>query len=151
MTWPDYPEEPSGALVFNDLKKAWSPLLPAESSKQLFPDGGIKKQDDAMEGFELLSRAIVMERADEGCAIGEQFSFMWKWMTYVLCCKESTVGLQALLQLASDLVDHLRSISYELSDLEAMTFVPHLFDKASAAKVSPRGWNVFGTRLNRGC
>lgn len=136
MTWPEYPEEPSGNLALSALKKAWSPLIPPESSNQLFPDGGIKKQDDAMTGFELLSRAIVMERAEEGCAIVEQFNFIWKWMTYVLCCKESTVGLQALLQLATNLVDHLRSINYELTDAEAMIFVPHLFDKASAAKVS---------------
>ncbi len=136
MTWPEYPEEPSGGLVLTALKKAWSPLIPAESTKQLFPDSGIKKQDDAMTGFELLSRAIVMERAEDGCAIVEQFNFIWKWMAYVLCCKESTVGLQALLQLASDLVDHLRSINYELSDSEAMILVPYLFEKTSASKVS---------------
>ena len=135
MTWPDYPEEPSGSLVLNALKRAWSPLIPLDSAKQLFPDDGIKKQDDAMAGFDLLSRAIVMESAGEGCAIVEQFNFIWKWMTYVLCCKESTVGLQSLLQLASDLIDHIRKLNYELSDSEAMTFVPHLFDKASAAKV----------------
>ena len=135
MTWPEYPEEPSGSLVLNALKRAWSPLIPVDSTKQLFPDDGIKKQDDAMAGFELLSRAIVMESAGEGCAIVEQFNFIWKWMTYVLCCKESTVGLQSLLQLASDLVDHIRRLNYELSDSEAMTFVPHLFDKASTAKV----------------
>lgn len=135
MTWPEYPEDPSGSLVLNALKKAWSPLIPLDSAKQLFPDAGIKKQDDAMAGFDLLSRAIVMESAGEGCAIVEQFNFIWKWMTYVLCCKETTVGLQSLLQLASDLVDHIRRLNYELSDSETMTFVPHLFDKASAAKV----------------
>lgn len=135
MTWPEYPEEPSGSLILNALKRAWSPLIPQDSAKQLFPDDGIKKQDDAMAGFDLLSRAIVMESAGEGCAIVEQFNFIWKWMTFVLCCKESTVGLQSLLQLASDLVDHIRKLNYELSDSEAMTFVPHLFDKASASKV----------------
>lgn len=135
MTWPEYPEEPSGSLMLNALKRAWSPLIPLDSANQLFPDDGIKKQDDAMAGFDLLSRAIVMESAGEGCAILEQFNFIWKWMTYVLCCKESTVGLQSLLQLASDLVDHIRTLNYELSDSEAMTFVPHLFDKASTAKV----------------
>ena len=138
MTWPEYPEEPSGNLVFGALKKAWSPLIPLESARELFPDGGIKKQDDAMAGFELLSRAIVMEKEGEGLAIVEQLNFIWKWMTFVLCSKESTIGLQAFLQLALDLVDHLRSMNYELSDSEATTLVPHLFDKTSAAKVSLR-------------
>lgn len=134
MTWPEYPEEPSGSLLLTALKKVWTPLLPPESAKKLFPEGGIKKQDDAMDGFALLSRAIVMERADEGCAIGEQFGVIWKWITFVLCCKESTVGTQALLQLIFDLFEHLRTIKYTLSDIEAMVFIPHLFDKASAAK-----------------
>jgi cytoskeleton-associated protein 5 len=134
MTWPEYPEEPSGDLILGALKKAWSPLIPLESTKHLFPGGDIKKQDDAMAGCELLSRAIVMDRAEEGFIIGEQFSLIWKWMTFVLCCKESTVGTQSLLQLTSDLIDHLRYMKYEISDAEAMVFVPHLFDKASAAK-----------------
>jgi hypothetical protein len=134
MTWPAYPEEPSGDLILCSLKNAWSPLIPPESAKVLFPEGGIKKQDDAMAGTELLSRAIAMDRAEEGLAVMEQIGLIWKWITFVLCCKDSTVGTQALLQLTSDLVDHLRSMKYEISDSEAMVFVPHLFDKASAAK-----------------
>jgi hypothetical protein len=134
MTWPEYPEEPSGDLILGALKKCWAPLIPPESAKHLFPEGGIKKQDDAMAGSELLSRAIAMESAGEGFALVEQFSFIWKWMTFALCSKESTVGTQALLQLTSDLLVQLRTMKYELSDAEVMVFVPHLFDKASAAK-----------------
>ena len=134
MTWPVYPEEPSGDLILGALKNAWAPLIPLESAKVLFPEGGIKKQDDAMAGIELLSRAIAMDRAEEGLGIMEQIGLIWKWITFVLCCKDSTVGTQALLQLTSDLVDHLRSMKYEISDSEVMVFVPHLFEKASAAK-----------------
>jgi hypothetical protein len=135
MTWPEYPEEPSGLSSLNALKKAWSPLLPPESTKKLFPDGGIRKQDDAVEGCELLSRAIVMERSGEGLAILEQFSLILRWAVFVMCSKESPVGLQALLQFLSDLVDFLRETKYELSDAEASLIVPAVFDKASVAKV----------------
>lgn len=136
MTWPDYPEEPTGTALFGSLKKAWSPLLPVESTKTLFPDRGIKKQDDAMGGCELLTRALALERAEEGCAVVEQVGLILKWAVFVLCSKESTVGLQSLLSLLSDLLDYLREIKYEFSDSEAVHLIPFLFDKASVAKVS---------------
>lgn len=135
ITWPEYPEEPSGSSYFNGLKKAWSPLLPTESTKDLFPSGGIKRQDDAMKGCELLKRAIVMERSGEGFAIIEQFGLILKWSLYVLCTKESTVGLQELLSFFADLFDFLTAQNYELSDSEAAILLPFLWDKASAAKV----------------
>jgi hypothetical protein len=136
MTWPDYPEEPTGTALFASLKKAWSPLLPVDSTKALFPDQGIKKQDDAMEGCELLSRAIVLDRSGEGCAVVEQFGLVLKWTVFALCSKESTVGLQSLLSVFADLFAYLRESKYELSDSEALQVVPILFDKASVAKVS---------------
>jgi hypothetical protein len=135
MTWPEYPEEPTGTALFASLKKAWSPLLPADSTKALFPDQGIKKQDDAMEGCELLSRAIVLDRSGEGCAVVEQFGLVLKWAVFALCSKESTVGLQSLLSVFADLFAYLRESKYELSDSEALQVVPILFDKASVAKV----------------
>jgi hypothetical protein len=135
MTWPEYPEEPSGPSYFNGLKKAWSPLIPAESTEALFPGGGIRRQDDAMKGCELLKRAIVMERSGEGFAIIEQFVLILKWAVYVLCRKESTVGLQELLSFFADLFEFLTDQNYELSDSEAAILLPFLLDKASAAKV----------------
>lgn len=135
LTWPDYPEEPLGTSLYNGLKKAWSPLLPPDSAKKLFPDGGIRKQDDAMDGCDLLSRAMVMERSGEEFALIEQFDLILKWTAFVLCSKESTVGLQALLAFFFDLFDFLRETKYELSDSEAITIIPWIFDKASIAKV----------------
>jgi hypothetical protein len=65
----------------------------------------------------------------------EQLGLVMKWTGYVLCSKESTVGLQELLSLFADLFDFLRENKYELSDSEALLLVPILFDKASVAKV----------------
>ena len=63
MTWPEYPEEPLGSDIFNQLKKGWSAVLPAKSAAAFFPAGGIRKTDDGKEGCELLSKAILMERS----------------------------------------------------------------------------------------
>ena len=101
LTWPEFPDEPAGPAYFNGLKKAWSPLIPSESTKSLFPDSGIRRQDDAMGGCELLKRAIVMERSGEDAAIIDQLDLILKWGVYVLCKKESTVGLQELLSFFS--------------------------------------------------
>ena len=140
MTWPEYPEEPTGTTLLGSLKKAWSPLIPVESTRILFPDRGIKKQDDAMDGCELLTRALALDRAEEGCAVVEQVGMVLKWAVFVLCSKESTVGLQSLLSLFADLFDYLKDSKYELSDAEALQVVPFLFDKASVAKVSMSGY-----------
>jgi hypothetical protein len=147
MTWPDYPEEPTGSSLFGSLKKAWHPLIPAESMQVLFPDRGVRKQDDAKGGCELLARAIVMERSGEGYAIVEQLGLILKWIVYVLCSKESPVGLQALLVLLGDLVDYLRVSKYVFSDSEALHLVPFLFEKAGAAKVSPTADMDFSSHL----
>jgi hypothetical protein len=147
MTWPDYPEEPTGSSLFGSLKKAWHPLIPAESMQVLFPDRGVRKQDDAKGGCELLLRAIVMERSGEGYAIVEQLGLILKWIVYVLCSKESPVGLQALLVLLGELVDFLRESKYLLSDSEALHLVPFLFEKAGVAKVSPTADMDFSSHL----
>jgi hypothetical protein len=136
MTWPDFPEDPSSSSYYSGLKKAWSSLIPQESIKALFPDTGIRRQDDAMEGCELLKRAIVDERSGEDHAVLEQLNLILKWSVYVLSRKESTVGLQELLSFFADLFMFLKENKYELSDSEAATLLPFLFDKASAAKVS---------------
>ena len=134
LTWPEYPEEPSGSLLYLGLKKAWAPLIPPEAIKKLFPDGGIRKQDDAMAGFELLTRAIALEKAGEGMAVTEQLPLILRWSVFVMSCKESTVGLSGLLDMLSQLISYLRELNYELSDSETMLFIPFLMEKASVAK-----------------
>lgn len=134
LTWPEFPEEPSGSSLYNGLKKAWAPIIPADSLKMLFPDGGIRKQDDAKCGFDLLVRAVVMDRAGEGMAVTEQLAFILRWSVFVLCSKESTVGLTGLLDMLSTLVSYLKEMHYEFSDSETMVFAPFLFEKASIAK-----------------
>lgn len=134
LTWPEFPEEPSGSSLYIGLKKAWAPIIPLDSLNKLFPDGGIKKQDDAKLGFELLVRALVMERAGEGMAVAEQLAFILRWSIFVLCSKETTVGLTGLLDMLCSLVSYLQELKHEFSDSEAMLFAPYLFEKASIAK-----------------
>jgi len=135
MTWPEYPEEPLGSDIFNQLKRAWSVVLPATSAASIFPAGGIRNQDDGKAGCELLEKAILMERSGEGVAIEEQLEFVLRWIVIVLCSKEHTVGLQALLSVLSNLFVYLHDIKYEISDSEALLLVPFVFEKASLAKV----------------
>ena len=137
MTWPEYPEEPTGFNLFSSLRKAWSPLIPADVTRQLLPERGIKKQDDGMGGCTILSRAIAHERSGNACVIIDQLGMILKWGVFVLCSKESTVGLQAILSFFSELFDYLRERKHELSDSETLHLLPFLFDKASVAKV---GW-----------
>ena len=137
MTWPEYPEEPLGSDIFNQLKRGWVPILPPTSEASFFPAGGIRKQDDGKGGCELLSKAILMERAGEGeGAIEEQLELIFRWMAIVIYSKEHTVGLQALLSSMSDLFVYLQEIKYELSDSEALLLIPFVLEKASLAKVS---------------
>ena len=134
MTWPEYPEEPLGSDIFNQLKKAWSPILPPASASSFFPAGGIRKQDDGHAGCDLLVKAILMERAGDGVAVEEHLFFILHWISLVLCSKEHTVGLGALLTASSDIFSYLQEIKYELSDSEALLVVPFILEKASLAK-----------------
>lgn len=134
LVWPEYPEEPLGAELFAQLKKAWSPVLPSTTITAFFPIGGIRKQDDGTTGCECLKRAILFERAGDGVAIEEQLELIFRWITLVLCSKEHTVGLQALLTTTTELFAYLRDIKYEVSDSEAMLLIPFVLEKASLAK-----------------
>jgi hypothetical protein len=134
LTWPEYPEEPSGSALYSGLRKAWAPLIPPDSIKKLFPDGGIRKQDDALPGFDLLRKAVAMEQAGIGKAIAEQIGFILRWSVFVMSCKESTVGLAGLLDMLSDMLSFLSTLKYEFSDGETMLFVPFLYEKASISK-----------------
>lgn len=134
MTWPEYPEEPLGSELLNQLKRAWGPILPHSSVVLFFPQAGIRKQDDGKGGCELITKAILTERAGEGVAIEEQLELIFRWMAMVLCSKEHTVGLQALLTSISDLFVYLHDIKYELSDSESLLLIPFVLEKASLAK-----------------
>ncbi|CAJ1952945.1 unnamed protein product [Cylindrotheca closterium] len=134
MTWPEYPDEPSANTYFTGLKKTWSPLLPPDSVKVLFPAGGIRRHDDAKAGCDLLKRAIELDKAGEGTAVSDQFGIILKWSVYVLCRKETTAGLQELLSFFSELFLHMMDINHELTDSESGILLPFIWDKYSAAK-----------------
>jgi hypothetical protein len=134
MVWPEFPEEPLGSVIFGNLRKYWIVVLPPKTASDLFPSSGIRKQDDAMDGIEVLSRALEIDRSSDASIIEQQLEPVLKWISYVLCSKEVTVGLQALLSLTSDLISLLVELKRELSDSEAIAIVPFLFEKASISK-----------------
>jgi len=134
LTWPEYPEEPSGAPLYNGLKKAWAPIIQADSVQKLFPDKGIRNQSDVNAGFDVLRQAIEMDKEEQGSVVVEQLHFILRWSVFVMGCKESAVGLTGLLDMLSDLITYLSDRLHEFSDLELSLFVPFLFEKASIAK-----------------
>ena len=134
IIWTEYPEEPHGSVLEN-LKRSWTPLLPQSTVTALFPNSGIRKQDDAKAGIEVISRALVMDRKNGGNSSLEQLDVILKWIMFALCSKESTTGLVDILALLKDFFGFLLQSQRELSDGEALEIVPYLFDKASCAKV----------------
>jgi hypothetical protein len=121
-------------VIFGNLRKYWTVVLPPKTASDLFPSSGIRKQDDAMDGIEVLSRALEIDRSSDASIIEQQLEPVLKWISYVLCSKEVTVGLQALLSLTSDLITLLAELKRELSDSEAIAIVPFIFEKASISK-----------------
>ena len=134
VTWPEYPEEPSGNSLYSGLKKAWSQIIPPSSTKKLFPDKGIRNQSDVNGACEMLRDAIKMDVADQQSVVVEQLHFLLRWSVFVMGCKESAVGLTGLLDMLSDLISYLNDRLHEFSDPEVSLFVPFLFEKASVAK-----------------
>ena len=134
IIWPEFPEEPTGPSNFGNLKKSWSPFLPQTSIMKLFPSSGIKKQDDALDGCELIQSAITMDQSREDSVVISQLGYVLKWSTFVLCSKEATVGLQALLDVILNLFLLLAERKYELDDAECMALVPYIIERASTAK-----------------
>mmetsp|Transcript_363 Transcript_363/g.549 ORF Transcript_363/g.549 Transcript_363/m.549 type:complete len:1476 (+) Transcript_363:109-4536(+) len=132
---PEYPEDPSGKDVFTDLKRSWAPLLPHASVEILFPSSGIRVQDDASVGCELLSRGIEMiaESGDEDLLIN-QIDLIVRWFSYALCVRETTKGMQSLISFLLKLVTLLRSQQYQFTDSESFALLPFLLEKAGAAK-----------------
>ncbi len=133
---PEYPEEPSGKDIFSDLKKTWSLILPHSSVEFLFPKSGIRVQDDASPGCELLSRGIemVLENGDEDVVLN-QIDLVIRWYAYALCSRETTKGMQSLMSFLMKLATLLRNQKYQLSDSESFMLFPYLLEKAGAAKV----------------
>ena len=134
IIWTEYPEEPHGSVVEN-LKRSWTPLLPQSTVSTLFPSSGIRKQDDAKAGIEVISRALSIDRKNGGTACLEQLDVIMKWIMFALCSKESTTGLVDILALLKDFLEFLLQSQRELSDGEALETAPFLIDKASGAKV----------------
>ena len=121
---------------FSNLKKYWS-TLPPTSSSALFPNSGIKKQDDAMKGCDVIASAVLIDRSGDTDAVENQLDPIQKWIVFVLCSKESTVGLQSLVGMIKSLFSFLLDIKHELTDSESLVLLPFLLEKASTAKVSP--------------
>ena len=134
IIWSEYPEEPHGSILGN-LKRFWAPFLPPATVSALFPVSGIKKQDDAKSGIETLSRALLIDRATGSNALEEQLDLVLKWITCVLCSKESTTGLYDILSFIKDMFGYMLEINREFSDGEAVETIPFLLDRASSAKV----------------
>jgi hypothetical protein len=133
---PEYPEGPSGKDTLSDLKRSWAPLLPHSSVQILFPSSGIRVQDDASTGCELLSRGVemVIESGEENVVIN-QIDLIIRWYAYVLYSRETTKGMQFLISFLLKLVTLLRNQQYEFTDSESIMLLPILLEKAGAAKV----------------
>jgi len=134
VIWPEYPEEPQGVSLLNNLKKGWSALIPQVTMAALFPSSGIKKQDDAKAGLELLTQALEIDRSEGGDEVIRQSDFILKWLVFVLCSRETSVGLVALLAFTKDLFSIFVERNRQLTDNEALILHPFLVDKCSVSK-----------------
>ena len=140
--WPDFPEQPTHALAFSMLKKNFAPLLSTSALPQFFPAAGMKKQDDALLGCQLLCSAIEYERNNDlaNSPILDLLDMLLKWLACAFVAKDNTSGLEQLLTSTTMLCDFLLSLNYELTDVEARAFLPILVEKAGAnnkARFSP--------------
>jgi cytoskeleton-associated protein 5 len=106
--WPEYPEEPRGQSIFGALKKSWAPALPQTTATMLFPETGIKKQDDAQAGCDILKRAIEIDESERTKATIEQLDLILKWFAFAFASKETSVGLQTILDFIRSLLSFLK-------------------------------------------
>jgi cytoskeleton-associated protein 5 len=134
IIWPEFPEEPTASSNFGDLKKSWSPFLPQTSILKLFPSSGIKKQDDALAGCQLIRSAVGLDQSRPNSIVIEQLDYILKWLALVLCTREATVGLQALIDVILSLFHFLVEKQRELTDVECLTLIPFIIEKAANAK-----------------
>lgn len=135
IIWPEYPEEPQGASIFNSLRKAWTQIVSSHSISVLFPSSGIKKQDEGSQGCDLLVKALSDDRESGTSLFREQLDLILKWVAFVLCSRETTVGLQSILGLMKDMFAYLLERHHEFTDSQSLELVPYIFEKASNAKV----------------
>jgi hypothetical protein len=135
VSWLDYPEEPTGVAQFVSLRQSWSGILAPSTVATLFPAAGIKKQDDAQPGCELLIRAVELDASSGDHAIETQTDFILRWLVLVLCSKDATVGLHAILNTAKVIFTFLMERRRPLTDTEAHVIVPFIIDRAGNAKV----------------
>lgn len=141
VSWLDYPEEPTGVAQFVSLRQSWSGILPPSTVATLFPAAGIKKQDDAQPGCDLLIRAVELDASSGDRAIETQTDYILRWLVLALCSKDATVGLHAILNTAKVIFSFLMERRRPLTDAEALVIVPFIIDRAGNAKV--RLLNVF--------
>lgn len=134
LAWPEYPEDSQGLELLSTLKRAWAPHIPPQSLSALFPSTGVRKQDDARKGCELISRAVRAEQSEESGFISAQLDFLLRWLVFVLCSREATAGLQLLLDTIMELFGFLIESRRELSDVEALVIAPFLIEKSCSAK-----------------
>lgn len=105
--------------------------------KVLFPSSGIQKQDDAIGGCLLLSHAFgFLTRNGEQDIIMDQLDLIVRWVSFALCSRDATSGLEALLLFLNDIFTFLHSEEQQLSDLESAVLLPFVLEKAGSAKVS---------------
>lgn len=134
--WPEFPEVPSGKDYFI-LRKSWVCYLPPNTASILLPQAGFSKQDDAIPGIDILSDAVKFDEKNSNKAVLiEHLDFILKWLAFVLCCRESTTGMQAILSVIIDLFQFLRTRECTVTDCEAAILLPHLLEKGGASKVS---------------
>jgi len=136
--WPEFPEVPSGKDYFM-LRKIWVCYLPPDTISILLPQAGFTKQDDAIPGIDILSDAVKADKRNSNKVILiDHLDFIFKWITFVLNCRESTTGMQAILSFIIVLFQFLVTREYNLTDCEAIILLPHLLEKGGASKVSMR-------------
>ena len=133
-SWPEYPEEPSGTVQLSSLRKVWIQILPSMATAALFPEGGIKQQEDAHVGCDILSLAIHTDSKGGSDEVVQQLDLIVKWISIALCSREKTVGLQAILSLLLILFNFLGERKYSILDEEASVLIPLIIEKASIAK-----------------
>ena len=136
--WPDYPEEPSDSAI-QSLRKSWSSMLSPTSAKLLFPKGGIQNHEDALNGIEVIEKAIEYSKADGDDSFLEQLDFILKWTACALLTRDHTSGLRSLLAMIHQLFERLHNLSIIMEDNEAIIVLPYILEKASVAKTQFKG------------
>ena len=81
-----------------------------------------------------LLNAIAADGETGETLVRAQLDFVVKWLVFALCSRETTVGLQSVLELTKELFSYLCGRKYEISDPVALELVPYIFEEASNGK-----------------